>query len=537
MSNDDSRANIESTNLDSVDNSLAKMQTDQWSRVSPLAILYFFAKTLYNLVNSFLIYSLPAIAASYSTLKANPGYIIIGVVTLLALILIVSIAKYWFYFYKFTNARVEIKQGVFKKLHLDLPFKKIQNVKIVQPIYYRFNHYCFIELDTAGSAQQEAKIVALPLSLAESFKKMILQIKQTLPANTNSADLDDTTNNIESDKEVLLNKRSLQDLVIHGISNNRVWIFLGFLAPFYNTIVDNIGVFLDSVGVDFASYFDYQSLSVGIFVLHVLSIVMLIMLVIVSFSVIGSIFVFYNYRLSRLGDRYIRRSGLLTKHEISMRLSRIQIAIQQQDWLDILINRTNLRFEQNASGSAGAGQAQNMNSASKLIVPSVTLSESMALIQDTFKVEDFDNIDFAAISTRFVVRAFAFPVLPFIGILVAIGVGNQVPITGWFLIVSLALILIGLVWLRWWRWGYAFSDQYVYIRKGLFGVNYYVFPIGKTQQINLKQSIFMRRRKLADIQYILASGAHSVPLIPQHIAIAQVDMALLVVARDKPAWM
>jgi putative membrane protein len=519
-----------------IDANLTRTHTQEWSRVSPLAILYFFTKTVYGLVSGVLIYTLPAFAAGYSTIKENPVYLALGLIAFFTLILINSIAKYWFYLYKFTDERVEIKQGVFKKSHLDLPFKKIQNVKVIQPFYYRFNQYSFIELDTAGSAQQEAKIVALPLRLAESFKQMILQIKTNEPANT--LNKESGCVEVHQDKETLLNERSLMDLVIHGISNNRVWIFLGFLAPFYNAIGENIGLALESVGIDLMAYLDYESLSVGLFILHVLSLVMLVMLVVVSFSVIGSIFVFYKYKLSRLGDRYIRRSGLLTKHEVSMRLSRIQVAVQQQDWLDLIIQRTNLRFEQNMNMPVGGGQAGNINNASKLIVPSVTITESAALIQDAFNVKRFDSIVFTRISKRLIIRILAFPIMPILVLVNAVVLqSGETTILGWAILSMFNTLLVGLVYLRWWRWGYHFEKGFIYIRKGLIGVNYYVFPIGKTQQVVYEQSVFMRPHNLADINYILASGFHKVPLIPEYLAREQANRALLLVARDKPVWM
>ena len=47
----------------------------------------------------------------------------------------------------------------------------------------------------------------------------------------------------------------------------------------------------------------------------------------------------------------------------------------------------------------------------------------------------------------------------------------------------------------------------------------------------------MRPRKLADVQYVLASGAHKVPLIPQDLAREKADQALYTVAKFKPSWM
>lgn len=521
---------------------ITNLQTQEWSRVSPLAIVYFFARTLFFLVNNVLLYSLPALAISFSTIKENFLLFAAGAAGFLLLILISSVIKYWFYFYKFSAARVEIKQGVFQKSHLDLPFKKIQNVKIVQPFYYRFNQYSFIELDTAGSAQQEAKIVALPLKLAESFKDLILQIKQVEQNQTQESDSSTLENGGQEksavEQEILLNERSLKDLVIHGISNNRVWIFLGFLAPFYGSIGENVSSFLEAIGLDLASYLDYQSQSLGLFILHVLSIVMLIMLVIVSFSVIGSIFVFYGYKLSRQGDRYIRRSGLMTKHEVSMRLSRVQIAVQQQDWLDVIIKRVNLRFEQNSSLPSGAGQAGNINSASKLIVPSVTPQESIALIQDTFPIKDFSDVKYLPISKRFLIRFAIMPITPILLILCTMGFALEFSLLGWSMLGLFTILLIAMGFLRWKRWGYYFGDDnHVYIRKGFIGINYYVFPIGKMQQIKVKQSIFMRRHKLADISYVLACGGYKVPLIPMNTAQLQADNVLFFVEKLKPNWM
>ena len=515
-----------------VSGSINNMTTDGWSRVSPLAIIYFFAKAVWGLGNS-LLYILPVAAINFSSVKENWFIALIAIACILTLMLFSSIVNYWFYHYKFAEDRVEIKQGVFKKSHLDIPFKKIQNVKIIQPFYYRFKQYSFIELDTAGSAQQEAKIVALPLVLAQKFKQLILQIKQA-PIQQDTATHASEQN---TETEVLLNERSVKDLIIHGISNNRVWIILGFLAPFYNRISETIGEVLDSMGFDLIAYLDYQSQSIGLFLLHVFSLVMLVMLIIVSFSVIGSIFVFYKYRLSRQGERYIRRSGLFTKHEISMRLSRIQIAVQQQDWLDVLINRTNLRFEQNSSGSNSNSQTAGVSHASKLIVPSVTPLESIALIQDVFDVKRFTDIKFVAISKRYMLRLVVVFLIPLIALMTFAALASKTSFYGWLVVGALSLLLGALVYIRWWRWGYYFDKSHIYIRKGLLGVNYCVFPIGKTQQVAFKQSVFMRRHKLSSVRYVLASGAYSIPFIPERLALKQASDALFQVAKYKPAWM
>lgn len=521
-----------------------ELKSSDWSRVSALAIIYFFAKTVYLLARNF-IFALPVLAFNFSTLKENPAFAFSATVSILFIIFIISLVHYVFYQYRFTDGRVEIKQGAFNKVHLDLPFHKIQNVKIVQPIYYRYWEYAYLELDTAGSAQQEAKIVALPLVLAQKFKGLILRAKQE-ENNELSDDMmlsdQGEQNNSRSENETVLNKRSLSDLIVHGVSNNRVWIVLGFLAPFYNSIVGGVQNVFASVGLDLASYLNYQSQSVGLFILHALSLVMLIMLVMVSFSVLASIFVFYQYTLCKQGDRYIRRSGLLSKHEVSMRLSRIQIAIQQQDWLDVIIKRVNLRFEQNTSVASSQSHVNAIHSASKLLVPSVTPNESIELIQDAFDVKRFAQINFCAISKRFIIRQLLFLSFPILllslifGVTI-VGLHNEHSLIAWCLLALLNIAVLAFIYLRWRRWGYYFDGKFVYIRKGLFGVNYYVFPMAKTQQVCVKQSLFMRKHKLANLQFVLASGSYTLPFISDVDATKQAECALMIIAKYKPAWM
>lgn len=510
-----------------------ELQEERWAKVAPIGIAYFFFKPLYLFITNGLVYLIPAALLQSEKLKQHIEYVMAGIVIIIALFLISAVLKYLFYAFRLSDERIEIRQGLIQKSHLDLPFEKIQNVKIEQPFYYRFHKYAMVELETAGSASKEANIVALKLENAEALKAKVLYTRQASENNTNER----TDNTPSIDDEIVLNTRSIMDLVIHGITNNRIWILLGAAAPFYNPIVENIGTVMEAIGFDIAGYIDYNSQSLGMFVLHILSVVMFIMLFVVLISVIGSIFVFYNYRLSKQDERYIKRSGLITKQEVSMKTSRIQVATQQQDWLDILIGRANIKLEQNSSGISGTNQSAQLNNASKLIVPSVTLSESDDLIADVFKQSSINQQQYKHVSTRYILRLMIFPVVPLILALVCVAYLANFTAIGWFSVAFAIILMFGLSVLRWFRWGYHFSNNFVFVRKGLLGKNYSIFPIQKVQQTKYKQTIFMRPHKLATIQLVLASGAHSIPYVPDTIAADLIDESLLIVERDKPAWM
>jgi putative membrane protein len=513
--------------------SLQSLENDDWQRLSPISIVYFTVSSIFKFANNFL-YMLPVIAINFSKIKEQPLIVVAVALGIFILFAFVGLFNYLFYWFKVTNERVEIKQGVFKKSHIDLPFERIQNVKLSQPLYYRISDYSCIELDTAGSAKQEAKIVALKTSQAQQLRLKVLETVKSSQTLESATQAESTLASGSVSDEVVLNRRSMKDLVIHGVTNNRIWIFLGALAPFYNAISDSIATVFESIGFDIEAYFSLKTQAWWEFGLHVLSLAMLIMLVIVLLSVLGAILMFYKYTLSKTKDRYIRRSGLLTKHEVSMKLSRIQLMVQAQDWLDVLLGRVNLSFEQNTSGANNANNpGQHM--ANKLLVPSVTIFESLALMKNAMPGQSLGEQVFKSISKRFILRGVLLIALPISALLFVILPKDEgIP----YLIITTVFVLTsGFVALRWKRWGYSFDGEYIYIRKGLLGVNYYCFPISKTQQAQFKQSVFIRPYKLAVLQIVLASGAHKIPYMPADEVRAIVNSILDLLVSDKRSWM
>ena len=91
--------------------------------------------------------------------------------------------------------------------------------------------------------------------------------------------------------------------------------------------------------------------------------------------------------------------------------------------------------------------------------------------------------------------------------------------------------------MRWIRWGYAKDDNFIYIRKGYFGVDYYCFPIYKTQQVQFKQSWFQQRHQLCSIRLVLAAGAQDIPFILQDDGYQLLDNALYQVESSRQSWM
>ncbi len=506
-----------------------KVETgDEWQRLSLISILYF---TIRNFTNSaqVLIYTIPALAISFNIWDnlLSPE-VLIGAGILFLSTSVSGVISFLMYKFRVHNQHVEIHHGVFQRRYTNLPLWRIQNVKIERPFYYRPFGYALVVLDTAGSGKEEAKIVAVPEDYAEALKKQVLYEK----ALHDEGDLDCLPNEDLSDEqsssfptprtrtkaidsshsnEEVLNRRSVKDIIIHGITNNRVWIILGAAAPFYDDVFGLVSEWLADKGLQLNQLVGEQTVAWWQFGLYAFVILMMLMALVALLSVGGALFTFYGYTLSRTGDRYIRRSGLLNKLEVSMRASRIQMITAKQDWLDKILKRVNLYFEQN---STAGQQMQELMSPNKLIVPSVTEDEAFALSQEVMPGCDLRGQDYQTISKRFITFwLLAGWTLPFITFFTIGAVSSHLDIMLGSLVVFSAVSL--LLTLRWWRWGIAYDSKYVYIRRGRIGIDYQCFEPYKAQQVIVKQSVFMKRRKQATVKFVLASGAVTVPFLPE----------------------
>lgn len=530
-------ANTANNDAEESTNDHSSLKANQWQRTSPIALMYFSVKFIYLLASN-LLYIAPGILLGYQHIAANPHIWFPVLAGILLIIGLATFLSFYYFKYRLADDHIEIRSGVFSKTHLNLPFARIQNVKLEQPIYYRPFGYTCLQLDTAGSVKQEAKVVALKIELAEHLKKIIL-VNQNKSRSSETTELQsnqdvnkssDNTQGVNAN-ETLLNQRNLSDLVIHGLTNNRIWILLGGMAPFIEEISAKVISFFATLGIDIEKLFiiaDKPWWQIG---LYALSLTFIAMLAISLLSVAGSIISFYNYTLTKNGDRYIRRSGLLTKHEVTMRLSRLQMIIRQQDWLDMLLKRINLTFAQTQTNNFQANAQQN-----KIMVPSVKPSECQQLIDNVYPDNRLMDITFQGISKRFLIRHIMFFLLPVTLILISLSISLTKFVSVYF-ILTVFFILCLLIFCRWLRWGFATDDQYIYIRKGMFGVNYYCFAKYKVQQTQFKQSWFLRRHKLANLSLVLAAGEQKIPFIPQAQAQQIIDESLFQVESTQRSWM
>ncbi|MCC5851466.1 MAG: PH domain-containing protein [Alkalimonas sp.] len=487
-----------------------------WQRVSPIALLYF-AFRLFKGVFGNLAYLAPALLVFYQGIKREPGYFALGLLLLMTALLLIALLRYLAFRFRVHGDTVEIRSGVLRKTQLNLPFSRIQNVRLLQPLYYRPSGHLCLQLDTAGSRQQEARLAALPNALATELQQAIYATQRQQGASTENtstvvpASEPDTTvgHSVATDQpeEQLLCQRSVGDLVLYGISNNRLLLALGLAAPFYNRITELVSELLRRLGLDVAHWFNPEQQSWFWLGLAVLALTLMIMLLITLFSIAASVLSYYGFRLTRSEKRYIRRSGLFTRHEISMRPSRLQWLQLQQDWLDKVFGRCNLHYEQVQSTPMAA--AQGHASQGKIMVPSLPPAQAAALMTEAMPGQNSAGITFSGVNWRFLLPSVLLFWLPALAFSQWALQPDDALLAN--LLLPVFVLLLGLLLLRWRRFGYAMDEQYFYLRRGVIGVDYYCLPLYKLQQLSRQQHWLMRRAGLMHLQLVFASGSLTVP--------------------------
>lgn len=509
------------------------IQSD-WQRSSPIAVAYLllgFVKSIGHLS----IYLIPGGLMGHRYVSEHFFAFSIAGVVFILFGCCRCLASYWFYQYRINEGIIEVRSGVFEKRYLNLPFERIQNVVVQQPFIYRLTDNVSVTLDSAGSKDDEVEIYALTQQDADALRESILLTRKSATTRLVKGSSDNEAEKEESglgQNEKLLNVRKVKDLVIHGIANNRIWIILSFLFPMHESLLSLTERFLKSQGVNVDAVIAQTTATWWTTGATFIVLMLLLLIPFSILSVLGSLVVFYNYRLSRIEDRYIRRCGFFTRQEISLKLSRIQMIESKQDWLDRLIGRVNLVFRQNVTGAERASASV----VGSLLVPSISIKERDDIMTATWPDLLMHQIQYRSASIYYFIHNTVAYILPLLSILSSVL---------WLVFdwryVSAALILAVMATLLcfcyWRNLGFAADENYIYVRSGVIGLNYRCFPIYKLQQVTVKQSLLMERRGLASVTFVLASGAINAPYLDESDAYLSANEAIRKTEQLKRSWM
>jgi putative membrane protein len=493
-----------------------------WQRLSTWSVLHFIARFLRQLFSNLLAF----IPAVYGLTRIDNPLIIIAIVVMLtSAVVLYAVLQHLNFSYQLTDDSILVRQGVLFKKQVNLTFHRIQNVSFEHPFYFRPIHLVTVKVDGAGSSNDEVYLSALRQQQAEFIHDTIKAGKdRTQDMQTDTV----TAPPVADEAERFLIGRDLPDLILHGLTNNRAWIILGGFGAIFGQFEEPIGEYFAELGFDPGAFIENQTF--GIILMIFVSAFFLSVLIVAVLSVLGAIVTYFDFELYSTDDSLTVQRGLFTRHEIHMKKSRIQNVYFRQDWLDRVLGRVNLIFEQLSHGANNPGTGDN-----KLLVPTVTVSQAESLTNEAVRLPAIATLDFTPVAKRLFFRN---ALICTAVILAATSMLWFTPLSHVSVFLPLLLVpIVGLVYLSWKSKGIVINDDIAVIRRGIIGIDYIVIQLYKLQKAQFIQTPSMRHHNLATIQLTVASRSSKVPYLNADMARQIVDYAILQAERSQRSWM
>ena len=245
---------------------------------------------------------------------------ILGISTIFILIMIIGYLNYRYFLFYIDEDRDEfiLNKGVFNKKRVSIRFERIQQVNINQSFIQRLIDVYEVEIETAGSTKNEAKIRAVTKQTALAIRKRLLAGKMTedeKPFQTGTV----PELNPEAASSVL--KISIGSLVKIALTSDYLRS-LGLIIAFFFTIYNKLkeSLFKDSeMENNVIEYLSSLHLSQ-----YILLITVAIILVVFIFNLLRFMIVYFDFTIRKQGQSLQFSYGLLNTKNTFIQPSKVQ---------------------------------------------------------------------------------------------------------------------------------------------------------------------------------------------------------------------
>ena len=312
---------------------------------------------------------------------------------------------------------------------------------------------------------------------------------------------------------------SVSDLLKIGVSQNHMRT-VGVIIAFFFGLSDYVEELL---GKDTFSQI-WSFFNSGFFKIILLTSVLLI----ISFfiSLIRTVLRYFNLVFYKTTNGFKIQSGLFTRQEQSAQIQKIQLVQWSTNPIKSYFGLSALYLRQAASGAIARKQT--------IYVPGCYDDQIQTVRQTYFPNEATTHFFTHQISPLIINRRMLyFGILPSFFLLV-----NSYD-SGWKALLWLLLIPIVYITSVYYhrKWKYDLSADGLRTKKGIIGQNASLLRWNKVQGINIQQSFYQRRKRLADITFYTAGGAVKIPYIELEKAQAIMNYVLYKVEIDEKKWM
>jgi len=425
-----------------------------------------------------------------------------------------------FYFYVAGDEFI-LKKGYLRKQTLSVPLERIQSVNTKQNLIQQVLDVVTLEIDTAGTVGKELKIHALSKAYSNALQEKLQTEKSTKKWAEETTD-----EKTEKAKEETLLHLSPADLLRIGISQNHIragLIIIAFGMQLFNQAQDVFQEQADKYSNEFIEFMSHSNWALITFL------VIFFLLVSILFSLLRTVLKYFDFKLFKRAETYRIESGLLNKRNVIIPHQKVQELNWETSPLKKIFGIYHLVFKQAVSGQNRRQQQQQLVDA-----PGCLKHHLERLKSDLFGEDKLNE------APRIYTNNFYFRRL-------------------WLLFGRIPVILATpFFYSEWIYWGAALvwlpaaaGYCYLIIKKRYFRVNnnqiriskgaishkWEQMELHKIQAVEFKQSIFQKRRSLASLDLMNASGTITIPFIDEKFAKQLYDYLLYHTEISKRSWM
>jgi putative membrane protein len=494
--------------------------TGNWQRTSPMAILFFFGRIVRLVTKNAWQSFAPLFAFVVAYQGGLVSKLILGGSALVIALVTGSVLSWLFFRYQILDDSILIRSGVIKKKQVDIKFDRIQGVNTQQNPVYRVLGLVTVSFDTAGSTGNEGNLPAVTRQFADVLRENI--------ASRSKKQLDDEP--LAKDQEALL-KLDWRDMIRIGLADRRALIIFALIGPLMEQMGDNVELAVEKALR--SANLDTIQLDVGTGALIVIALLFAAVLLLVTVSVAAAFLRYHNFELFLDGRTLRSHGGLITRHEHSMDLEKIQSIRLQQGIVQNWLGRFKMTLRQAISG-------RKQRSQKMFTIPVVTAEladtlRPLLLAPEAGRLTQDPRADLFQPISRYYMRSrilFA-GLVP--ALIVTAAVVAEAGTVG--LVALIWLPLVGLLsWRNWKRAGYLHDDDEIVRRSGLLGYRTVGLLFRKVQRVTISQSRYQRRKNLASLRVYMASGSVRIPYIEHEKAKRLRDYILYKVESSQQAW-
>jgi putative membrane protein len=473
----------------------------------------------FTLVQRFLI-SAPALFLVLLPALRNPNagsWVTVGMLFLYAVFVVpIFVTQYLRFRYAVTSDEIVIHKGVFTYQHRNIPFDRIQNIEIEQSPIPRLFGTARVKIETAGSRSTEGVIEFVDLAEARRIRSTVRARQRARTADPGvpasppgAAEAEhstahgvaggaagapaspemDTDRPESGEHEELLHVMSLGRVLLSGVFRFSLFYIVAIFSA-----IEYLGVQPEDVtrwfgGDRLEAVADLLERSPLVVVVTTAATVSLLAWLT---GIATNLNRFYGFRLALEDQKLHTRHGLLTVSEGTIPLKKVQALLIRTNPLMSLFGWHRLELQTMGFDPNDRGY--------RVAAPFARREDVLRLARVIRPVESPGRLN--AVSRLMIRRTF---VRYSVALSVAAGgVGAFWDPALWGFAALPILLVLAVQQYR--HHGYRVTDEYLYVRRGVFRESFWILPVDRFQVFYLTQSLLQRRLGLRSL-YVDTAGA------------------------------